>query len=636
MINLSHEKLIDESKRNLNIFLKEEKKSLITFTNDSKLVYLPKEDIDYFRLDVKAKTMYVPVSRFLDGYDEKEIIFHIFYELALYSDWRRNIDLYLSREKNFSNEIQHITTYILENIKEKGLINDPMYSKENIYKYVIKEVKVFLFDMDKYYSYLRVLQLNPMFRDMNLEKYMKSFGFKESVVEENPDFRVFGKLFLLKEIYGENLKTTIDLEDIMNLKIFNQELYEYVKINFQSQINNSKTIVERDNFIKTLIYSKFETLWKKEIKGYIFQKSKKIEASDDSKENKIKEKMNLDYEKIQWNIDDIEEVLKDIKEEDIELNNEYIQKDKYLEFEKFGISEDDYRIYSYYVFEVRKQRAEMQKFWRKIIGNAKKEENVKHSEEIKGKLDVPSLIKHYPDFVEGERKGNYKDLPIFSKYILKTKEKVLPEKIEISFVLDNSGSMNKEKIDGARKALAAVLLSIDDFNKYLRENTKKLNQKVEVLTEVWIFGSNFNRVKDMYYKDNKKEKTDIIKSIISIDGSYGATDDAACLKHISENIDYKKQRKLKSNKELKLLFEITDGASSFPGLAKKQLEDLEDKGVEVFAFQMGKTTENDRKLFNFVWNEDRNKKGIILGEDINNLTRELLKLVGSRLNKVFK
>ena len=62
----------------------------------------------------------------------------------------------------------------------------------------------------------------------------------------------------------------------------------------------------------------------------------------------------------------------------------------------------------------------------------------------------------------------------------------MPERIEISFVIDNSGSMNPSKIEAARKALAVTLLSIDDFNRYLKSNAEQLNQKIEVLSETWF------------------------------------------------------------------------------------------------------------------------------------------------------
>ena len=263
--------------------------------------------------------------------------------------------------------------------------------------------------------------------------------------------------------------------------------------------------------------------------------------------------------------------------------------------------------------------------------------NVKKTEEQKGKLHVDSLIKHYPDFVEAEKKGNYKDLPIFSRYLLEPKAKVLPEKIEISFLIDNSGSMNESKIEAARKAVAVTLLSLEDFNDYLEKNTEKLNQKVEVLSETWFFGSKYNNLKKFQYKNNKnREKSDIIKSITKIDGSYGATDDASCLREIADNITSYEESRLKRGQDIKILFEITDGASSFPGLAKNAVEDLMEKNVKVFAFQIGKNSDKNEELFNYVWNENfKEKHGIIIGEDVEKLPQELLNSIGNNLENIF-
>ncbi len=65
--------------------------------------------------------------------------------------------------------------------------------------------------------------------------------------------------------------------------------------------------------------------------------------------------------------------------------------------------------------------------------------------------------------------------------------------------------MNASKIEAARKALAVTLLSIDDFNRYLKISAEKLNQKVEVLSETWFFGSKYYNVKEFNDK-NVKEK----------------------------------------------------------------------------------------------------------------------------------
>lgn len=72
----------------------------------------------------------------------------------------------------------------------------------------------------------------------------------------------------------------------------------------------------------------------------------------------------------------------------------------------------------------------------------------------------------------------------------------------------------------------------------------------------------------------EKESADIIRSIVRLNSTDGATDDASCLKEISGSITPEEERQLKMGKHIKIVFEITDGASSFPGLTKDAVQEL--------------------------------------------------------------
>ncbi len=92
--------------------------------------------------------------------------------------------------------------------------------------------------------------------------------------------------------------------------------------------------------------------------------------------------------------------------------------------------------------------------------------------------------------------------------------------------------MDESKIGVARKALAVTLLSIDDFNQYLKSSAVHLNQKIEVLSETWFFGSQHYNVKEFNDKNVKeKEKSGIIRSIVKLNATDGSTDDASCQKN---------------------------------------------------------------------------------------------------------
>nr|WP_242976225.1 hypothetical protein [Clostridium sporogenes] len=56
-------------------------------------------------------------------------------------------------------------------------------------------------------------------------------------------------------------------------------------------------------------------------------------------------------------------------------------------------------------------------------------------------------------------------------------------------------------------------------------------------------------------------------------------------REISNKITSIQESELKKGKQIKIVFEITDGASSFPGSAKEAIQELLSKNVEVYAFQ---------------------------------------------------
>ncbi len=416
--------------------------------------------------------------------------------------------------------------------------------------------------------------------------------------------------------------------------------FDFIHYQLVRQINKDQGIIERDPFIRSFIFPTFQQLWKEEIDEMMFYKSKgKKEEQVKGSENPFQQsKADEIPDSLESTQEEVEKILEEMldQEDQISTSIQDAMKGK-VDLEAYGISQSDQELFQFYSNKMKLEREQMRQFWKKLIGDAKKEVSVKKDGQVKGKLDVDSFINFYPDFVEAEKKGNYKNLPIFNRYLLETQADILPERIEIYFVIDNSGSMNASKIEAARKALAVTLLSIDDFNRYLKISAEKLNQKVEVLSETWFFGSKYYNVKEFNDKNVKeKEKSDIIRSIIKLDATDGATDDASCLREISNRITSIQERELKKGKQIKIVFEITDGASSFPGSAKEAVQELSSKNVEVYAFQIGKNSETNEKIFNFVWNEGyKQSHGVMIGEQVEKLPKELLKAVGKNMQSIF-
>ncbi|MBO0524260.1 VWA domain-containing protein [Clostridium botulinum] len=645
MFDFDEQTLIEESKKHCEEFLQKEQRSLATFTGDSSLMYIPDSKLQRFILDSSKGVLYLPLESFLDRkLDDNQIMWHIYYELALYPDWKKQTKKYLNRKKDWQKEIDHMTGYIMIRIKKEGLENDLAYQPKVISNYVRKEIFHLLHLLDKQTSFLRVLQMCPIYRDKeNFEKiilYMKKTGRTIESISQMPRHRAFANSFFIIELYKIEPKIGGYAQNSFDRKIFNQPFFDFIHYQLVRQINKDQGIIERDPFIRSFIFPTFQQLWKEEIDEMMFYKSKgKKEEQVKGSENPFQQsKADEIPDSLESTQEEVEKILEEMldQEDQISTSIQDAMKGK-VDLEAYGISQSDQELFQFYSNKMKLEREQMRQFWKKLIGDAKKEVSVKKDGQVKGKLDVDSFINFYPDFVEAEKKGNYKNLPIFNRYLLETQADILPERIEIYFVIDNSGSMNASKIEAARKALAVTLLSIDDFNRYLKISAEKLNQKVEVLSETWFFGSKYYNVKEFNDKNVKeKEKSDIIRSIIKLDATDGATDDASCLREISNRITSIQERELKKGKQIKIVFEITDGASSFPGSAKEAVQELSSKNVEVYAFQIGKNSETNEKIFNFVWNEGyKQSHGVMIGEQVEKLPKELLKAVGKNMQSIF-
>ncbi|WP_027702816.1 vWA domain-containing protein [Metaclostridioides mangenotii] len=645
MFDFDEQTLIEESKKHCEEFLQKEQRSLATFTGDSSLMYFTDSKLQKFLLDPSKGILYLPLESFLDRtLDDNQIMWHIYYELALYSDWKKQTKKYLNRKKDWQKEIDSMTSYILAMIKKEGLEKEPAYQPKIISNYVRKEILDLLYLLDKYTSFLRVLQMCPIYRDeenfRGIVSYMKQTGKTTESISQMPRHRAFANSFLIIELYKKEPIIEGCVENPFDRRIFNEPFFDFIHNQLARQVNNGQGIVERDPFIRSFIFPTFEQLWKEEIDEMVFYKSKGQEK-EQVKGNKNYFEQSSEEEipdSLESTKEEVEKILEEMIDQQDQVN-ESVQNtiQGKVDLEAYGISQSDQQLFQFYSNKMKLEREQMRQFWKKLIGDAKKEISVKKDGQVKGKLDVNSFINSYTDFVEAEKKGNYKNLLIFNRYLLETQADILPERIEISFVIDNSGSMNASKIEMARKALAVTLLSIDDFNRYLRSNVEQLNQKVEVLSETWFFGSKYYNVKEFNDKNEKeKEKSDIIRSIVKLDATDGATDDASCLREISDRITSIQESELKKGKQIKIVFEITDGASSFPGSAREAVQELLSKNVEIYAFQIGKNSKTNEKIFNFVWNEGyKQPHGVLIGEQVEKLPEELLKAVRKNMQSIF-
>lgn len=631
---LDENKLKKEAEENLKNFLERHKQSLTTFTREPNLRYIASDHLEKFSLKPKEGVLYMPLATFLDeDLDNNEILWHIYYELALYPDWKKNAKAYLNREKNWKKEIDEITYYISKKIEEL-LDEENKIDSKFLRQYVKNEVLDFLFEMDKLSAFLRVMATCPVYRDDEAKgkilNYMKGIKNVEELFSDL-SHHGFSKSFLLWNLYKDDEEVLSKIEENFDEKILSQSIYNFLREELVKEISEDDGITKRDPLIRAFIYPSFKKYWLEEIDSM----TTKSGSGENSKEKFFeKSKDKTSGNKLESTRKDVEETLEDIlKEENNNISSLEVSQRKIMS--DYGLEKEDLDLFNFYVNKTKSQREEMRDFWKRLIGSAKKEINVERNNQPKGKLNVNDLIYSFPEFVEAEQNGNYKELKVFDKNFLESQNKLLPEKIEISFLIDNSGSMNKEKIEALRKTLTVALFSIKDFNKYLQIEAARTNQKIEVLTETWFFGKDHYKIKNFDDKLNL-ENSRIISSIVKVDASGGTTDDAACLREIHKNIKPNQKARIKNKKEYKIIFEITDGASTFPGASREIVKKLIEDDVEVFAIQIGKISSLDTKTFNYIWKDSfKYSHGLVLAEDIEKLTDELLKLVKKNLKSIF-
>ena len=631
---LDENKLKKEAEENLKNFLERHKQSLTTFTREPNLRYIASDHLEKFSLKPKEGVLYMSLATFLDeDLDNNEILWHIYYELALYPDWKKNAKMYLNREKNWKKEIDEITYYISKKIEEL-LDEENKIDSKFLRQYVKNEVLDFLFEMDKLTAFLRVLEACPVYRDEGekgkILTYMKGIKDAEELFSDLTHHG-FSKSFLIWNLYKDDEKVLSKIEEKFDSKILSKSIYYFLRKELIKEIDENEGIKKRDPLIRAFIYPSFKKYWLEEIDSM----TTKTGSGENSKEKFFeKSKDKTSGNKLESTRKDVEETLEDIlKEENNNISSLEVSQRKIMS--DYGLEKEDLDLFNFYVNKTKSQREEMREFWKRLIGSAKKEINVERNNQPKGKLNVNDLIYSFPEFVEAEQKGNYKELKVFDKNFLESQNKLLPEKIEISFLIDNSGSMNKEKIEALRRTLTVALLSIKDFNKYLQIEAARTNQKIEVLTETWFFGKDHYKIKNFDDKLNL-ENSKIISSIVKVDASGGTTDDAACLREIHKNIKPNQKARIKNKKEYKIIFEITDGASTFPGASREIVKKLIEDDVEVFAIQIGKISSLDTKTFNYIWKDSfKYSHGLVLAEDIEKLTDELLKLVKKNLKSIF-
>lgn len=268
MFGLSKESLDEnsikkEAEANLKIFLENHKQSLATFTRDQSLRYIGSKSLEKFSLKASESILYLPLATFVkDDLNNNEVLWHIYNELALYPDWKKNPKYYLDRDITWKKEIDEIT-YIISKKTNELLDDDNKIDIKTIRKYVKSEILDFLFEMDKYTAFLRVLESCPVYRDEEEKEkiinYMKDKIDSEEIFSSLPH-KGFSESFLIWNIYSENESLVSEIEGKFDTKIFSWSIYKFLTKELIKEINEDEGIRRRDPLIKSFIYPSFKNI----------------------------------------------------------------------------------------------------------------------------------------------------------------------------------------------------------------------------------------------------------------------------------------------------------------------------------------------------------------------------------------
>lgn len=265
------------------------------------------------------------------------------------------------------------------------------------------------------------------------------------------------------------------------------------------------------------------------------------------------------------------------------------------------------------------------------IGHAKEKSFVSGSE-----LNIDSVVENIGAIYAGQSAPR-----IYNKITEKEVTVEKPEIIRVRLVIDKSGSMTND--DGTKskvmnQSLVLILRSIQQFNEMLDLTRGSTGSKLKVETQVLGFGERLYEIKKLE-SDDEQETEPTLAVLDTLKRSGGVnnakTYDYLALEQILKSQDDTSQQKIKQGKILDLLFEITDGGSSAHKQSKEAVDKMSEIGVHARAFQIGRVDEEERQLFNYVWNGDENnKRGQVVGRNIEGLLPALTEALKKQLSGV--
>ena len=665
----------DESLRKVNSFINRNGRLLNVFSRDASLKFVPSKNAETFSFDASNYSINVPTKWFEnDDYTENELLFANYHERAHFIDMRKNPKAYID---NYSQMEQDAAKLSISYCKKH-----PGSDFESLKGCYYKELHTLYNCLDDIYVNKLVEQRVPFFQtkdgsNATVAIYEKS-GFANADFRGQPPHTQFVFSLLRDAMLSKEKGKSIvddDVEKELNSKIIGRDIRQTVHEKLEP--TNGILVDPSDRY--KLIRSGIQPIFIRLLEEYLDDNNGSLPKSNqdnsqtngeqepadnsqtngeqesagntdsiDSDNNSTRDTENSDSaaEKYQRSIfgeganDDIKKQVLEKFAEDDEVekmsNEERIQYEKNKAIKKFddkhGITEDERRIDTETKKKIEKPRNEMRSFWRRLVGKSVRYHRELVSGQRKGRINIDSVIDNYANMENASRQGEMRGLEIYDRYEMKREVVDQPEEIEITLLVDCSGSMSGEREEYARQAAALLMYSVKDFNDEIEASRRETHSNLRAFTQVIKFGSIYNEVKKF---DKKKSildmDADIIKSLAKIDSNSGSTDDATPLEAINNSITLDEINRIKNKKLKKIIFEITDGVSDDSAKTSQSINALAEKGITMVGFQIGNMSESERALFNDSW---KNGNGIYLGEDVSSLPKELIEKLADSLNDI--
>ncbi len=673
----AEEEKIKKAMKKVNQFLEHEFKHLAVFSGDSSLRFVPSRDAKTFHFYPKTREIIIPVKWFVENdYSPDEICWAVYHELGHLIDARENPKAFLDRFAYIKKEVApKIASWIEEELFKMGApkqIIEGLKKFGRLKKIGYKTINYFYNVLDDIYVNSLVSQKVPLYSTeegrKGIEKiYREKLNFKDNDFRGQPKYLQFINSLIREEMLPNEGRAILspEVEEIIKKKKFlGRDIKEIINEGLKPKAGKLIDPGKRYALIKELIEPVYLNLLKEDIakidfqdlldKDSNFDKNKKREKSfsfsDFEKHSQKKASPDFLEEK------EMEKVLREIKKE----NNCFKMPPKEREEErrkrleeifdnKYGIDERTRVIFNEASEAIAPYRKKMRQFWKELIVQKIAWRQKKHFKQTKGSFNIDDFIEEFPRIQENIQGNKINIKPkIYERVEAEAVLENYTGRIEVSLAVDMSNSIFEDdgrKIKALREAVALLTLSLKDFNDYLGKIRKKTRIKLTVDLEIYVFGTNFYKAKqfdkDLPKKKNFNREAEVIKIFKYLQEPLGRTNDAAVFEDIlTTEINSKIEKEIEKEKLKKIVVEITDGVPFFTTgleetekireknieITKRKINDLLEKGVLMAGFKVG-DDEEEKVIFNEIWNKNGKKLGIYIGNKLEKLPLELLKVL---------